>query len=334
MKFQKFIDSVTLYAKAGNGGNGCVSFRREKFIPHGGPDGGDGGNGGNIILRAEPNESSLIGVYYQPHQRAEHGGAGKGRQMYGKNGQDLIVKVPAGTEVRHHETDELIADIAEIGDEYTVAKGGQGGIGNIHWKSSTNQAPTEHTDGVAGEEITFHLVLKIVADIGLVGYPNAGKSSILTKISKAHPKIGAYPFTTLNPIIGTMTFEDYTRFTVADIPGLIDGAHLGVGLGHDFLRHIERSKFIVIVIDMAGTDNRVPQEDYYALLNELKLYRAEILDRPRLVVANKMDVPESKEKLAEFIEETSITPIEISALDGDGIKSLIKAIEDTCRGKK
>jgi GTP-binding protein len=331
MKFQKFVDSVVLHAKAGNGGDGACSFRREKFIAQGGPDGGDGGRGGHVILQANPHETSLIGVYYSPHRKAEPGGGGKGQQMTGKCGEDLIVKVPMGTEIRNRETDELVAEIMTADDQFVAARGGDGGRGNIHWKSSTNQAPTDQTNGELGEEFAFHLVLKIVADIGLVGYPNAGKSSLLTKISKAHPKIGAYPFTTLNPIIGTMTFEDYSSLRVADIPGLIDGAHLGVGLGHEFLRHIERSSFLVIIIDMAGTDNRIPHDDYHALIKELELYKKEILDRPRLIVANKMDAPEAQENLKEFIKNTSLKPIPISAESGEGLDVLKKLIEEMCK---
>ncbi|OVE75170.1 hypothetical protein BVX97_05645 [bacterium E08(2017)] len=331
MKFQKFIDTAPLYAKAGNGGNGCCSFRREKFVPKGGPDGGDGGRGGHVILRAVPNETSLIGVYYAPHQKAEHGGFGKGKQMHGKNGKDLYVNVPAGTEVHNMETEELVTDLSESGDEFICAHGGKGGLGNVHWKTSTHQAPMEHTDGEPGDDIAYKLILKLVADIALVGFPNAGKSSLLTKISQAHPKIGAYPFTTLNPIIGTMTFEDYSRATVADVPGLIDGAHKGVGLGHEFLRHVERSRCLVLVIDMAGTDGRTPHEDYFALLKELELYKKDIVDRPRLVVANKMDEPEAELYLEEFKKETSLDPIPISAEYEEGIEEVKKRIEQMYR---
>lgn len=330
MKFQKFIDSATLYAKAGNGGNGCCSFRREKFVPKGGPDGGDGGRGGHVILEADENDTSLIRIYYAPHQRAKSGGHGKGKQLHGRNGKDLIVKVPLGTEVRDIETGELIADIVGQNQQFVAARGGNGGKGNVHWKSATHQAPTEHTKGEPGEEASYKLVLKLIADVGLVGYPNAGKSSLLTAISHAHPKIDAYPFTTLNPIIGTITFEDYTQMKIADIPGLIDGAHRGVGLGYEFLRHIERSPYLIFVIDIAGTDNRKPQDDYKALLKELEFYKPEILNRPRIVTANKMDVPNAEENLEEFTKETGVKPIPISARAKTGLDELKSAIEKMC----
>jgi len=326
MKTRKFIDSAPLSAKAGNGGNGSASFRREKFVAKGGPDGGDGGRGGNITLKADRETDSLIGIFFSPIRKAEHGGPGRRQQMHGKNGADMVIKVPRGTLVTDAETGEVLADIVNEGDEFCIARGGKGGRGNVHWKSSTHQAPTEHTDGEPGEEVSLKLELKLVADIGLVGFPNAGKSSLLTQISDAHPRIAAYPFTTLNPIIGTIIFENYTRATVADIPGLIKDAHLGVGLGYSFLRHIERAHYIIYVIDMAGTDGREPHEDYRNLKQELKLYRGDLMRRPSLVVANKMDCPESAEKLAEFIAETGETPLEISAETGDGITELREAI--------
>ncbi len=246
--------------------------------------------------------------------------------MHGKNGADLIVKVPRGTVVMDAGTGEVLADIIEDGEAFRVAAGGKGGLGNVHWKSSTHQAPTEHTDGEPGEEVSLKLELKLVADIGLVGFPNAGKPSLLTKISDAHPRIAAYPFTTLNPIIGTIIFENYTRATVADIPGLIKDAHLGVGLGYSFLRHVERAHYLVYVIDMAGVDGRNPYEDYRNLKQELKLYQGDLVRRPSLVVANKMDCPEAQENLAAFVEETGETPLQISAKEGEGIDELRDAI--------
>jgi len=326
MKTRKFVDSAPLYAKAGNGGNGSASFRREKFVPKGGPDGGDGGRGGHVILKADRETDSLIGIFFSPHRKAEHGGPGRGKQMHGKNGDDLYIKVPCGTQVTDFETGDVLADIVTEGEEFCIAHGGKGGLGNVHWKKSTHQAPTEHTDGVPGEEVSLKLELKLVADIGLVGFPNAGKSSLLTKISDAHPRVAAYPFTTLNPIIGTIIFENYTRATVADIPGLIKDAHLGVGLGYAFLRHVERAHYLVYVIDMAGVDGRDPHEDYLNLKRELKLYQGDLVRRPFLVVANKMDCKESEEKLAEFVKETGETPLRISAQEGDGIDELREAI--------
>ncbi|MDP6357958.1 MAG: GTPase ObgE [Kiritimatiellia bacterium] len=326
MKTRKFIDSAVLSAKAGNGGNGSASFRREKFVAKGGPDGGDGGRGGHITLKADRETDSLIGIFFSPVRKAEHGGPGRRQQMHGKNGGDLVIKVPRGTLVMEAESGEVLADIVNEGEEFCIAHGGKGGRGNVHWKSSTHQAPTEQTNGEPGEEVSLKLELKLVADIGLVGFPNAGKSSLLTKISDAHPRVAAYPFTTLNPIIGTIIFENYTRATVADIPGLIKDAHLGVGLGYSFLRHIERAHYIIYVIDMAGTDGREPEEDYRNLREELKLYRGDLMRRPSLVVSNKMDCPESAEKLATFIQETGETPLQISAETGEGIDELRDAI--------
>lgn len=332
MKFQKFVDRAPLYAKAGDGGNGACSFRREKFIPKGGPDGGDGGDGGSIILQASKDDNSLIRVFYSPHQKAESGGSGKGQQRHGRNGQDLIIRVPMGTQVYDAETEELLGDIIEDQEQFVVARGGKGGKGNVHWKSPTHQTPYEHTDGTPGEEKTLRLLLKISADVGLVGFPNAGKSSLITCMSKAHPKIGAYPFTTLNPIIGTMIFDDYTSLKVADIPGLIEGAHTGIGLGHEFLRHIERSSVLVYIIDMAGTDNREPHEDYVALRKELELYNNDLVKKKHVVVANKMDVDVAKEKLKIFIKKTGVKPLEISAKEQSGIEALrsqIKALHQS-----
>ena len=326
MKANTFVDTATLYAKGGNGGNGCVSFRREKYVAHGGPDGGDGARGGHVILRCNRDENSLIRVFFAPHQRAKNGGQGKGKQLHGRNGKDLYIPVPPGTEVWDPETDVLLGDIVEHGQELLVARGGRGGRGNVHWKSSTHQAPTEHTDGHKTEQITLRLKLKLVADMGLVGFPNAGKSSLLTGVSDAHPKVAAYPFTTLNPIIGTLIFEDYSRITVADIPGLIDGAHEGIGLGHAFLRHIERASCLVYVVDVAGVDGREPHEDYRSLRRELEMHRADLVERPALVVANKMDLPEFEQNLDTFKAETGTDPIRISATTGQGLDTLRAAM--------
>lgn len=332
MKSRKFVDLVTLHAQGGRGGNGCMSFRREKFVPKGGPDGGDGGRGGHVILRANQDVTSLVGIYFAPHQRGQEGGHGKGKDLHGRNGKDRIVDVPKGTEIHDAGTGLLLHDLREHGEEFIAAQGGKGGLGNVHWKSSTHQAPTEHTAGDPGEQIDLRLELKIVANVGLVGFPNAGKSSLLSVLSDAHPKIGAYPFTTLNPIIGTVVFDDYTRITVADIPGLIEGAHDGVGLGDAFLRHVERAQFLVYVIDMAGMDGRRPWEDYAALRNELGLYRPDMLERSSLVVANKMDLPEASENIDRFRAETGTEPIRISALEKRHIED-VKAALDALTGE-
>jgi len=320
MKHVVFKDRVKLYTRAGNGGNGCVSFRREKFVPKGGPDGGDGGNGGSVILRCDENEDSLLPLYYQPHQKARHAQHGMGSNCHGKNSADCIVKVAPGTVVTDAETDEFIGELLTPGEELVVAKGGKGGIGNIHYKSSTNQAPREFTEGTKGEERTLWLELKLMADVGLVGYPNAGKSTLLSQLTHAHPKIAPYPFTTINPIVGTMEYENFSRLKIADIPGLIDGAHEGVGLGHQFLRHIERSRFIIFVLDMAGTDERNPTDDFLHLREELRLHMESLSCTPYFVVANKMDTPGAEENLKEFKERTDEVVFEISAELGEGLE--------------
>jgi len=324
MKHVVFKDRVKLYIRAGNGGNGCVSFRREKFIPRGGPDGGDGGHGGSVILRCDDNEDSLLPLYYRPHQRAKHAQHGMGSNCHGRNSADCIVKVAPGTVITDAETDEFLGELLTPGEELVVAKGGKGGIGNIHFKSSTNQAPREFTEGTQGEETALWLELKLQADVGLVGYPNAGKSTLLSRLTHAHPKIAAYPFTTINPIIGTMEYPNFSRLKIADIPGLIDGAHEGIGLGHQFLRHIERSRFILFVLDMAGTDERNPTADFLHLKDELRLHLEELSSTPYLVVANKMDTPGSEKNLKEFKERTGEAIYEISAELGEGLEPVIE----------
>ncbi len=322
MKTRKFIDSATVYAQAGNGGHGSASFRREKFIPNGGPAGGDGGHGGDVTLRADPDINSLIALHFRPHQRAGHAGHGGNKQLHGKNGKDLVINVPCGTEIWDKESDIILGEVVAPGEEILVAKGGKGGLGNCHFKSSTNQAPTKRTEGVTGDERTLRLELKIVSDLGLVGFPNAGKSSLISVVSEAHPKVAPYPFTTLNPIIGTVIFEDWTKIRVADIPGIIEGAHKGVGLGYAFLRHIERSRGLVFVIDMSGIDGREPWDDFKGLLDEIKLYDQRLADLPFLLVANKMDTPEAKEKIKEFRKKVGRDVVEISTLSGEGLDAL------------
>jgi GTP-binding protein len=320
MKHVVFKDRIKLYAKAGNGGNGCVSFRREKFIPRGGPDGGDGGHGGSVTLRCDANEDSLLPLYYQPHQKAANAQHGLGSDRHGKNSEDCIVKVAPGTVVYDAETNEFVGELVKDGEELVICKGGHGGLGNARFKSSTNQAPRQSSDGTMGEEKVFWLELKLMADVGLVGYPNAGKSTLLSRLTHAHPKIAPYPFTTINPIVGTMEYENFSRLKIADIPGLIEGAHDGVGLGHQFLRHIERSRFILFVLDMAGTDDRNPTEDFLHLKEELRLHLEELSCTPYLVVANKMDSPGADENLMEFKNRTGELVYETSAELGEGIE--------------
>ncbi len=326
MKSVVFKDRVKVYVNAGNGGDGCASFRREKYVPCGGPSGGDGGKGGHVYFQADKNIDSLLDLYFKPHQNAAHGGKGQSKDCHGRNGKDLYIKVPCGLVIFHAETDEGFAEILEDGETCLVAKGGCGGKGNCHFVTSDNRAPTDWTPGEQGESKTLCLELKIIADVGLVGFPNAGKSTLLNQLSDAHPKTAPYPFTTLNPVIGTVIFDDYQRLRVADIPGLIDGAHQGVGLGHDFLRHIERTKLLFFVIDMAGVDGRDPVDDYFHLRDELKHYKESLEQRPFLVVANKTDLPEAQTHLADFQKRTEETPLAISADQGLGIEKVQGAL--------
>ena len=333
MKAKTFIDQVVVQVRSGRGGDGSMSFRREALVEFGGPDGGDGGRGGDVVFKASEHVNSLLSLYYDPKCIAQDGGPGQGQKMFGKRGKDLVVNVPLGTEVYDEETGLMVADITEVGQKVVVAKGGAGGFGNVHFKSSVNQAPTEHTPGGEPEERRLRLELKTIADAGFLGFPNAGKSSLLTVLSSATPKIASYPFTTLNPIVGTLVYDDWAKVTLADVPGIIEGAAKGVGLGLAFLKHLERSKVLVYIIDMAGTDNREPWKDYEVLKKEIDEYSAELASRPYLVVANKMDVECSKENLERFIKETGIEPIAISCDSREGIEEFKSALRDIVKPK-
>lgn len=322
MKERQFIDQVSVHVRAGKGGDGSPSFRREAHVEFGGPDGGDGGNGGSVVLRGSRHEDTLLGLSFSPLLFAENGEGGRSQQRHGRNGKDLVVDVPCGTSVIDEDTDEVRFDIVGDGEEVVVAKGGQGGLGNVHFKSSVNQAPTKFTYGREGEEFHFRLELKVIAEVGLVGYPNAGKSSLLSAISDARPKIASYPFTTLTPVIGTVVFDDFSTLRVADVPGIIDGAHEGVGLGLDFLRHLSRAKALMFVIDAAGVDGRDPWDDYKALRRELESYDPELLKRPTLLVANKLDLPGAEENLAKIEKRARRKAIGISVREGTGIDDL------------
>jgi GTP-binding protein len=344
-----FIDEIKVYARAGHGGKGCVAFRREKYRPKGGPAGGNGGRGGDVILQADNHLNNLIAQYYEPRLIAKDGQHGLGRGMDGAAGNDLIVKVPCGTVVWRlvgtggrlvrvgavaaprpgpaHPKGELIADLTEAGQQFLLCKGGRGGLGNRNFATSRLQAPRFAQPGGLGEEGDFLLELRIIADVGLVGYPNAGKSTLLKAISHARPKIAPYPFTTLHPQIGIIEYPDFYRLTVCDVPGLIEGAHRNVGLGHAFLRHIERCKILVLLLDMAGTDGRAPWDDYRQLLSELGLYDPALLEKPRLIVANKMDQPVAEENLKKFkrrIRKKSVLPI--AAAFDQGVEEFKKSI--------
>jgi len=347
-----FVDRVKVFVQAGKGGRGCVSFRREKFVPKGGPDGGDGGRGGDVILRADRHVDNLTNLFYEPIVRAKNGVNGKGKKMTGSAGADKVVKVPVGTVVyaadgaerstfnaqRSTSSAEQLAsgnrqlaipivDLTRDGQEFVLCRGGVGGKGNVHFKSSRNRAPRQYTEGEEGEQGYFLLELRTIADAGLVGYPNAGKSTLLRKISAARPKVAAYPFTTLHPIVGVIEFPGYRRATIADIPGLIEGAHRGLGLGHEFLRHITRCRVLVFVIDVAGSEGRNPVEDLQNLRREIDLYDPALSSRPWLIVANKMDLPDAKKNLKavqERFPKTKILPT--SAAIGEGMDALKKTL--------
>jgi GTP-binding protein len=321
-----FVDEIRIFARAGHGGRGCVAFQREKFRPKGGPSGGNGGRGGSVILQADHDLNNLIAQYYQPRLIAQNGKHGLGKGMDGHAGKNLVVKVPCGTLI-WDPAHKLITDLTEHGQQFVLCQGGRGGLGNRNFATATRQAPRFAQPGEPGEKGEFLLELRIIAEVGLVGYPNAGKSTLLTAISKARPKIAPYPFTTLHPQIGIVEYADFHRLTVCDVPGLIEGAHRNVGLGHAFLRHIERCKILVLLLDMAGTDGRAPWDDYQQLLNELKLYDPALLEKPRLVVANKMDEAVAEKNLKRFktkIKKIAVLPI--SAAFDQGVEKFKQQI--------
>jgi GTP-binding protein len=321
----EFIDYVKIQVRAGRGGKGCVSFRREKFIPKGGPDGGDGGRGGHIIIRADSQLSTLLDHRYKKTYRAKNGGHGRGKKQHGSDGDDLIIRVPVGTVVRDADTEEIIADLDHEGAEILVAKGGRGGLGNSHFATSVRQAPRYAQPGEDGEEKTLILELKLLADVGLIGLPNAGKSTLLSRISAARPKIADYPFTTLVPNLGVVKMEDFRSFVVADIPGLIEGAHRGAGLGQRFLRHIERTRLLVHLVDVSVASEGDPVENMKTINNELHHYGAGLDQRPQVIAASKMDAvdPEKLKRLEDYckIEQRPLFPI--SSVTGEGIRELL-----------
>lgn len=322
-----FVDRAEITVKAGNGGNGCCSFRREAFVPKGGPNGGDGAPGGDVVFIGATGEQSLADFVFNRRFLAQNGGDGKGKDMHGKKGKDLVVKVPPGTIVRNKATGDVLADIDVADVPVVIAKGGRGGRGNARFATATNRAPREHEPGEQTQEIELELELKLVADIAFVGYPNAGKSTLLGRLSNAKPKVAAYPFTTLHPVVGIMEFPDFRKITLADIPGLIDGAHLNVGLGHYFLRHIERTKLLVYMVDAAGVDGRDPIDDLRILKNELEEYMEGLSGRARLVLANKTDLletPEAKEKLDDLIlnVDSGLEVMPISAATDDDLSAV------------
>ena len=328
MKVRQFVDCVTIPVRAGKGGSGSHSFRREAFIPMGGPDGGDGGRGGHVIFIGDNNEDSLLRIYFMSEIKAEDGHGGAGQRMHGRNGADQLVKVPCGTQVFNDDTGELMADVTAHGQQAIIARGGKGGWGNVHWKSSTHQSPMEFTPGLPGEEFRVRIELKCLADVGLVGYPSAGKSSLLRALTAATPKVGAYPFTTLRPIVGTMVNPDFSQVRIADIPGLIEGAHDGVGLGVEFLRHLSRTRVLAYIVDMAGVDGRKPWDDLHSLREELSLYDKALAKRPSIIIANKMDLPGAVENLVEFRKRIRRAPIQVSTIDMTGLDSVREKIRE------
>lgn len=323
-----FYDETNVKLRAGNGGGGCVSFRREKYLPKGGPDGGDGGCGGDVILRGDENTGDLRVFHFKKHWDAENGRPGGGRHVTGRGGEHRILRVPLGLIVYDPEAGEVVAEVLEHDQEVILLKGGRGGLGNMHFKSSVHQAPRESTPGTDGELGQFRFILKSIADVGLVGFPNAGKSTFTTMVTKATPKTAAYPFTTLTPNIGVIEYpETYKSLKIADIPGLIEGAHENRGLGHRFLRHIERCNLLMLIIDMAGQDGRDPLDDYTKLLEELRLYNEDLMKKPRVVVSNKMDEEEAVTNLEKFKKAFDVTVWPISCLTEDGIPGLKLELE-------
>jgi len=325
-----FIDQVTITVQAGDGGNGCCSFRREKYVPLGGPDGGDGGKGGNVVLEADPNLTTLIDLRYQKIYQAEHGKAGRGQQMTGKSGKDLVIRLPPGTLVKDADSGELLADLRESHQQFAGVDGGDGGRGNYRFKSSTQRAPKRFETGWPGEKRTLFLELKLLADVGIIGFPNAGKSTLISKISNARPKIADYPFTTLVPNLGVVRLEEGTSFVAADIPGIIEGAHEGKGLGHQFLKHIERTRLLLHLIDFSDPDQESILNRYHKLQAELKSFSPALSQKPQILVATKADDPQSQKNfhdLSASMAELNPVVFLISSLSGEGIQDMLWKIK-------
>lgn len=332
-----FVDQVKITVEAGNGGDGCCSFRREKFIPLGGPDGGNGGKGGDVVFRANRNLATLLDLRYQQLYRAEHGRPGSGSQMTGRSGQDLIIQVPVGTLIRDMESGDLLADLTEEFQEYISAHGGKGGRGNESFKSSVNRAPRRADPGIPGEHQVLKVELKLLADVAIIGFPSAGKSTLIAAISNARPKIAAYPFTTLVPNLGLVKVDDYQSFVAADIPGLIEGAHEGKGLGIRFLKHTERTHLLVHLLDFSVDSDRDPIADHQIIQNELKHFSEDLFNKPQILVAAKIDHPEAEAKLAKYqAQMKQIDPdfMVISSVTRQGLKELVYRIYETLNQQK
>lgn len=327
-----FIDEAKFFVKAGDGGNGCVSFRREKYVPKGGPNGGDGGRGGDVIIVAKGSLNSLIDFRYRSHFKADRGEHGKGKDMHGHKGKHCYVEVPVGSIIKNIETGEVLADLSTDDEMFCVARGGDGGLGNPHFSSGTNRTPRIATNGQAGEEFWLKIELKLIADVGLVGLPNAGKSTLLSKLSAANPKIAPYPFTTLEPQLGVLQYKYYTPCIIADIPGLVEGAHTGTGLGHKFLKHVERTSILIHVLD--GSDENI-MDNYYVISNELALYKKELSDRTHIVLINKIDIVEDEDlaELLSIFKEKEAQVLAISAEESLGLDELREAILELLEGR-
>jgi GTPase len=326
-----FLDEARILVKAGDGGNGCLAFRREKYVPRGGPSGGDGGRGGDVELVATEHQNTLLQFSYNPEHKAERGRHGEGSNKTGADGRSIEVLVPVGTVVYDEATGERLVDFTEAGQRFLVARGGRGGRGNARFATSTHQAPTEHEPGRPGDEKRLRLELKLLADVGLVGYPNAGKSTLISRISAARPKIADYPFTTLEPNLGVVKLENYRSFVVADIPGLIEGAHLGAGLGTQFLRHIERTRLLAHLVDVSEASGREPVRDFEVIMEELAGFSEELAQKPMILVATKLDAAQDPERLASLralAAERGLPFFEISSVTGQGIDNLKYAMAE------
>ena len=318
-----FVDRVTIEVEAGRGGDGCVSFRREKFVPRGGPDGGDGGDGGSVVVVAEPGVDSLAALVHRKHWRAERGQHGMGSQCHGRSATDLVIHVPPGTVLIDADGDFVLKDLAESGAQVVAARGGAGGKGNMRFKRATNQAPREHTPGGAGERRRITFELKVIADVGLLGKPNAGKSTLLSRVSRARPEIADYPFTTKIPNLGIVQIDMDRTMVLADIPGLIEGAHAGAGLGHEFLRHVERTRVLVHLVEPTPLDGSDPLENYRAIRNELREYDVDLAARPELVAVSKGELPGAEEVRRLLADETGGEVLRFSAVTGEGLSTLM-----------
>jgi GTP-binding protein len=332
----KFVDQVSIQVKAGDGGNGAVAFRREKFVERGGPSGGDGGNGGSVVFEADTGLTTLLDYRYQQHHRARNGQHGMGSDMNGASAEDLVLRVPVGTLIRDQDSGQLLADLAEPGARAVIARGGRGGLGNMNFATSTRQTPRFAQDGKPGEERRLVLELKLLADVGLLGFPNAGKSTLISRVSRARPKIADYPFTTLVPNLGVVPYKDGTSFVMADIPGIIEGAAEGAGLGHQFLRHVERCRVLVHIVDLSAPgEDRAPVRDLDVLDHELQRYSPELAAKPQIVAANKIDLPDARERLPDFqaaMAPRGVPVFPISAATGEGLGPLLDAVAQVLSG--